>query len=124
MSTSCTAGVGKDALTGGPGGDQFYFDVAIAPANLDRITDFAHAIDQLWLDPALFHKINVGALNPAFFHRGALPADGNDYIIYNKATGGLFYDRDGSGTHFHPIEFAVIANHANLTAGDIHGLAI
>ena len=72
--------------------------MAVAPANLDRITDFTHAIDQLWLDPAFFHRINVGALHPAFFHQGALPADGNDYIIYNRAAGRLFYDRDGSGT--------------------------
>jgi serralysin len=49
-----------------------------------------------------------------FFFAGAAAHDGDDHIIYNKATGALYYDPDGTGAHAQVL-FAVVADHA--TAG-------
>jgi Ca2+-binding RTX toxin-like protein len=43
--------------------------------------------------------------------------DGNDFIVYNKTTGALSYDADGSGSGA-AVKFAVIENKVALTAAD------
>jgi hypothetical protein len=47
-------------------------------------------------------------------------ADANDYLIYNKTTGGLYYDDDGNGTEAVAVKIAVIGTitHPALTAAD------
>jgi len=50
--------------------------------------------------------------------RNATPQDANDYVIYDRATGKLFYDDDGNGSDA-PHLFAILANHAKLTASDL-----
>ncbi|MGO4839613.1 hypothetical protein AB4144_45945, partial [Rhizobiaceae sp. 2RAB30] len=92
-------GIGNDTLAGGAGNDVFVFDTALNTAtNRDTISDFANVTgnnDTFYLDNAIFTKLGAGAahaLNAAFFRVGTAAADANDYIIYNKATGALFYD--------------------------------
>ena len=54
--------------------------------------------DSFQLENAIFTKLGAaGALNGNFFHLGAAAADANDFIVYNQATGALFYDINGSG---------------------------
>jgi Ca2+-binding RTX toxin-like protein len=116
-------GSGIDRLTGGPGNDIFRFDTAPGATNRDVITDFANAAgnnDTVQLNDAVFTKLGAGgtrALNPAFFHAGAAAADANDHIIYNKATGALFYDTNGNAAGG-VIQIATLTNHATLTAAD------
>jgi hypothetical protein len=43
--------------------------------------------------------------------------DGDDHIIYNKASGALYYDSDGIGGHAQ-IQFAVLANRPSIAAND------
>ena len=50
----------------------------------------------------------------AYFYAGTKAHDANDRIIYNQATGALYYDSDGTGSHAQ-VQFATISNHA--TAG-------
>ena len=72
----------------------------------------------MWLDNAVFKAIGGnGGLNAEAFHVGATAHDASDRIIYNKATGILSYDADGAGGHAQ-VGFAVLANHAVLTASD------
>ena len=59
----------------------------------------------------------VGALNPAFFRAGPAALDGNDYIVYNKLTGVLFYDSNGNGAGG-AVQIAVLTNKPVLTASD------
>ena len=112
-------GRGRDRLSGGAANDTFYFDNGLITANVDTITDFVHAHDRIGLDKAIFAKLNVSpTLNPAFFHVGPAAADANDYLVYNRTTGQLFYDRDGAGPA-HQVLFAIVANHALLSSHDL-----
>ena len=89
--------------------------------NLRRHLGFANVAgnnDAIHLDNAIFAKLGAaGALKADFFHVGAAAADANDFIVYNKATGALFYDANGSGAGG-AIQFATVSNHLALTAGD------
>jgi len=62
-------------------------------------------------------RVHLHALNPAFFRVGAAAADANDYIVYNKATGALFYDDNGNGAG-HAVQFATLTGKPVLAAND------
>jgi Ca2+-binding RTX toxin-like protein len=119
-----TGGAGRDISTGGLGNDIFRFNTAPNTlTNRDVITDFSNAVgnnDTIQLSDAVFTKLGAGgtrALNPGFFHVGPAAADANDHIIYNKATGALFYDTNGNAAGG-VIQIATLTNHAALTAAD------
>lgn len=116
-----SGGAGIDWLCGGSGKDVFVFDTAPNTANRDLITDFSHADDTFQLDHAVFTRLGslAGAhgLSPAFFHTGPTSADANDYIVYNRATGVLAYDVNGSDRGGVSL-LAVLANRPVLAAND------
>ena len=91
-------GDGADVLTGGLGNDSFVFGSALN--SFDTITDFnANAADTIELDDAVFTQLIAGALNGANFasNSGGNAVDGNDYVLFDTATGRLYYDADGNG---------------------------
>lgn len=117
-------GKGDDMLRGGSGADDFRFDTALSTVsvrNLDRIVDFSVADDTLQLDNAIFKKLGAGMLSAGQFKTAGSSSgsSSDDYIIYNKATGGLFYDADGGadGTS-DAIRFATVGVNLNLTHAD------
>jgi Ca2+-binding RTX toxin-like protein len=112
-------GLGNDVLKGGAGQDRFLFTTALnAVANVDTITDFNVADDTIYLENAIFKKlVKTGALDSRFFKIGSKAADANDYIIYNKNTGYLYYDADGIGKGA-AVLFAKLAPHLSLTYKD------
>ncbi|MBL8489918.1 MAG: calcium-binding protein, partial [Rhodocyclaceae bacterium] len=120
-SDTLVGGAGNDVLSGGAGADIFRFESALnASANLDRITDFSAVDDTIQLDRVVFAKLGApGALNAGFFHAGTTVAatDGNDYILYNSSTGGLYYDADGTGA-ISPAQFATLTGAPAITAAD------
>jgi len=110
---------GNDVLIGGTEVDYFIFNTAPnAATNRDTVMDFVHGGDKFWLDNAQFVLLGgAGALNPDFFRLGATALDANDYIVYNNATGALYYDNNGSAAGA-AVEFATLATKPILSAGD------
>ncbi|MBD2747213.1 M10 family metallopeptidase C-terminal domain-containing protein [Microvirga sp. BT688] len=112
-------------LTGGSGRDFFVFTTTPNKrTNKDTITDFKVRDDTIWLENSIFRKLgskgteeNPAKLKAAFFKIGDKATDKNDYIIYNKNTGVLSYDADGSGKG-RAVEFAVIKKNLALKYDD------
>lgn len=110
--------LGQDKLYGGANNDVFVFNVALIAASRDTIYDFNLGNDTIQLENAIFTKVGaVGALKPAAFKLSTQVKDADDRIIYNKATGQLFYDSDGSGAAA-AIHFATLQNKPTVTAAD------
>jgi serralysin len=108
-------GYGNDALRGDAGRDSFVFDSALsATENVDRIRGFSVTNDTIRLDNAIFTEVGpTGRLAQTAFYRGAEAHDGNDRIIYNRATGALYYDPDGNGDAAQ-IQFAQLSRGLGL----------
>ena len=116
-------GLGNDLLNGGNGADIFLFNAALSASNVDHIGDFATGIDKIYLNDALFANANggapVGALDAADFSMGtSFLATDNHHILYNTATGALYYNADGSGAGA-PTLFAVLDGAPTLASTDI-----
>jgi Ca2+-binding RTX toxin-like protein len=113
-------GLGADRLTGGTQADQFVFDTTLGGTNIDVIVGFRVGDDQIVLDDAIFDQIGGALLDDAFVRgRGttAVAGDADDRIIYDQATGNLWYDADGIG-EIAAIRFAVLSPNLNLTAAE------
>jgi serralysin len=111
-------GYGNDFLYGDSGRDLFVFDSALnAIENVDRIRSFSVASDTILLDDAVFAGLARGRLTDAAFFRGAAAHDGNDRIIYDRATGAVYYDPDGDGAAAQ-IQFARMTPRVGLKHDD------
>ena len=112
-------GVGNDTLTGGTDADTFVFNTALnALTNVDDITNFEVGIDQIGLENSIFTKLAaIGTLSADFFHVGTGAADLNDFIIYDDATGALYYDSNGSAAG-QQVQFAHLDPGLSLTHTD------
>ncbi len=109
-------GPGADTLTGSSGYDKFVFDAALN-SGVDRITDFSHTYDTIRLENAVFTGLGTGYLASSQFSIGAAAHDSTDRIIYNSATGAVFFDPDGTGPTA-PVQFALLGTGLGLTASD------
>ena len=92
------SGLGNDTLTGGAGLDTFQFLTAPHTlGNHDRITDFNSVDDTIQMDNSVYALLGVnGALATGLFKDLSLGAqDANDVILYDRATGNLYYDANG-----------------------------
>ncbi|MBD0413673.1 S8 family serine peptidase [Oryzicola mucosus] len=107
---------GSDTLLGKGGADTFVFDQALGATNVDTITDFYAPDDSIRLDNAVFLGLTDGALaSPAFrANTTGLAGDASDRIIYETDTGELYFDRDGNGTTYDPVLFAILSNKAAI----------
>jgi hypothetical protein len=56
-------------------------------------------------------------LNAEIFNAGNRPKDENDYVLYDRKTGILSHDPDGSGLR-KPVEFAQLKKGLALTCHD------
>jgi Ca2+-binding RTX toxin-like protein len=108
---------GVDRLTGGADHDYFVFDVSLTSANRDSITDFSHTYDTIRLENSIFKGTGSGTLNSAYYYAGTKAHDSSDRIIYNKATGALYYDSDGTGSHSQ-IQFATLTTKPTISYND------
>jgi Ca2+-binding RTX toxin-like protein len=123
-SDSLYGGDGADLLTGGAGSDTFVFDSIAKPVARDTIVDFKSVKgDLIVLDTAAFKAVTRtdGHLTEGQFYAaaGAKAAQAaDDRVIYNTATGILYYDADGLGAKA-AVAFAQLNGEPALTAADI-----
>ncbi len=112
-------GLGNDTMIGGAGNDTFVFNTALGRGNVDRLTDFSVLEDTIHLEDAIFVGLATGNLTASAFAANLTGAatDALDRIIYEKDTGRLYFDADGSGAgaRFH---FATLSSSLALTSVD------
>jgi Ca2+-binding RTX toxin-like protein len=113
-------GAGIDELTGGTGSDVFVLDQLTVSADADLIKDFVHVTDTVALSKAVFTAFAsdpLGSLSPSAFVSGAQATTAAQHLVYNPATGGLFYDQDGVGG-MAAIQLAAMGKNLGLTSVD------
>lgn len=111
-------GTGIDTLTGGAGNDFFVLNAALSAANRDIITDFNSVADTFRLENGVMPALGAaGALRSAYFYAGSKAYDADDHIIYDAATGSLFYDPDGNAAGAATL-LATLTNKPTLQLSD------
>lgn len=85
-------GTGSNILAGGYGADTFVLADFLGGA-LNTIADFHSGTDKLLVSSAL----PEGAIAAANFVAGTAALDANDFFVYDRASGNLYFDADGSG---------------------------
>jgi Ca2+-binding RTX toxin-like protein len=108
---------GNDVLNGAAGADTLAFTTALGAGNVDTIQGFLSGTDKIALDDAVFTAIVPGALAAGAFVTGTSAQDGDDRIIYDSATGALYYDSDGTGAAAQ-VQFATLDQHPLLAGSD------
>jgi Ca2+-binding RTX toxin-like protein len=108
---------GSDFLQGNGGNDAFKFDTAFGHG-VAHVADFTRGQDILELDDAVFTELKLGALGKKAFGFGTHATSHKEHIIFDKDTGAVRYDDDGSGKH-HAHTIAVLDDVSALQHGDI-----
>jgi Ca2+-binding RTX toxin-like protein len=112
-------GAGNDSLQGDGGSDLFRFDTALsATTNIDDIVDYSVVDDTIVLENAIFSAFTAtGIMAASAFYAGTEAHASSDRIIYDKTTGGLFYDSNGSAAGG-SVQVANLSANLSLTYKD------
>ena len=103
-------GANHDTLIGGDGIDHFSFAAALGGNNVDMVEGYSIADDTILLDDAVFTSIGgPGVLNEGAFTIGTAATTSDHRIIFDDATGALFYDGDGVG-ELAAVQFATLTS--------------
>jgi Ca2+-binding RTX toxin-like protein len=81
------------------------------------ISDVSGADDMVELDRSVFGALGRGTLGVDSFVTGTSAKDAEDRIIYDSATGRIYYDADGNGAGAQVL-FAQVAAATALTSVD------
>ncbi|MGB3406008.1 MAG: hypothetical protein WBA67_00800 [Jannaschia sp.] len=113
---------GNDTLRGQGGADTFVFDRAIGEGNVDRILDFntneADEGDILKVKQMEFTGMEKGRVSADVFVAGLVALDADDRLIFDRASGRLWFDRDGNGPDLAELVVTFDRN-ALVTVADI-----
>ncbi len=74
-------------------------------------------VDRIGLGDAAFGDLAAGPLPASAFRLGTAAQDADDRILYDSATGSLYYDADGVGG-IAAVQFATVSAGLPLTASD------
>ena len=112
-------GLGADTLDCGPKGVDTVV-ISTFDGTFDTILHFAGK-DELQLSGAVFDvlKETDGHLDDSMFHAGTNAASKHDFLIYDQASGSLWYDEDGRGRAFDKVLIAEFTDGTKLDAAHI-----
>ena len=111
-------GEGDDILIGGSGKDGFFFNTAPGPGNVDRSSTSRSRTTSSTSPDMRSPSIGpLGTLGANAFVLGTSAGDADDRILYDPATGEIFFDADGSGAAA-AILFATVSAGTPLTHAD------
>ena len=122
-------GAGNDTLDGGTGSDLFRFDTALGTAtspNRDTINNFVVADDTIQLENSIFTKFGISTTGVIAADKFKVittggATDSNDYIVYNKSSGAIYYDATGSTNGLtDAVQVAIVGSNLALTNADFH----
>ncbi len=117
-----SGGGGIDSLTGGAGHDTFVFDTSPLAIGRTVIRDFVSGEDKIALSltafGAGFYGQPAGALAAAEFGYGTHATAAEQSLIYDRASGNLYYDVDGTGAE-KAVRIGVLMGAPDLHLSDI-----
>ncbi|MEH2054560.1 MAG: calcium-binding protein [Nostoc sp.] len=109
-----TGGNGNDSLYGGSGSDTFAFNSF--NEGVDNLYDFDATNELIQVSAAGFGGgLSIGSLKTSQFTIGTSATTSTQRFIYNSATGGLFFDLDGSISGFTQVKFAQLSTGLSLS---------
>jgi Ca2+-binding RTX toxin-like protein len=109
---------GFSTFHGGSGDDVFVFADPNTPS---KIKDFNPEDDLIGLDGWGFDAIGPGFLQDNQFRIGKQAKTAEQIIIYDRKTGNLYYDGDGSGDTLAQVQFAKVSKGLDISAGNFFG---
>lgn len=118
-----SGGMGIDYLAGGGDADTFVFDTKPHTLrNRDKIVDFNPSEDVIALDSEVFKKLARDGdddleTREFWTNNSGKAHDKDDRVIYDKDSGILYYDADGTGRGS-AVQFATIKKFTKLTWDD------
>lgn len=118
------AGNDKINLTASLGADSVVFDSFIVGSK-DTVSGFNAANDQLLFDASVFTSLGtLGAGNVRIGSGLKTAGDGDDYLIFDTKSGGLYYDADGNGTASAAVQIALVKGSIATMDMDNFGLLV
>jgi Ca2+-binding RTX toxin-like protein len=112
---------GADLMIGGAGKDTFVFQrlpQTFFGDDVDRIKDFTTKQDKIEIAHQAIDQFDAGKVTADHFVLGTEAKDGDDWLIYDKTTGNLYYDADGSGTGQDQVLVTTLMNKGDLSNTD------
>ncbi|MCC5657049.1 calcium-binding protein [Nostoc sp. XA010] len=114
---------GNDTLTGGKGNDSLIGEVGIDTFAFNSFNEGIDSIDEFYATNELIQVsaagfgggLSSGTLETNKFTIGTSATTNTQRFIYNLATGGLFFDQDGSASSFTQVQFAQLSAGMTLT---------
>ena len=113
-------GLGTDKLGGGPGDDQLFFSTALdGLVNIDTVSGFSSGHDTFYLDDNIFGGTLGLTVTANEFFLGSAATTADQHLLYDRSNGYFYFDQDGNGTAFSPVQFAVVADGPQVSFSDI-----
>lgn len=114
-------GDGNDTLTGGAGSDTFtlFGNNQVDRLGMTTITDFVSGIDKMLINSDIYNYNPRSSFlaDELVQGYGAVALDANDHLIFDTATGALYYDSDGNGAA-KAVQFATLQGVTQLSTED------
>lgn len=108
---------GGSKLFGGKGDDIFVYG-DLGQSSNDFYADFNVKEDVVAIYPGVIPGVPVGPLADNYFHVGKKAKDADDYVIYDRKSGNLYVDLDGSGNGAQ-MQIARLPEKLKMTADNI-----